>query len=279
METAKKIAIILKLVHIVCAVGLVILMAFILYRYIDFDGVRVVEHTLDSPHAMVKGLEPQIRWLPVKDKENGWQYWEVLIDPVYVTILPLRRYDSVKIKMVYKADDVPLVQIGGLVDASGWDFAWQGVQFSPIESRIWPCLQDEARGWWLCQKEPQYRSIENFLLAPPNAKILKFNFQLPEGFDRLPISDYTADMDVEEYDYLIADYTPPIVRDDGWYETELEFSFDALDANKDGFQFVLSAPGIHTRGQRVSVRSLVFTFEKEPMTITDVWQKIKDNIL
>ena len=263
--------------HALFAIGLLSIVVYVVYLDLDLDGVREIRHTLDSQHVMVKGPTPEVRVLENKGfvSEN---YWEIIIDPVYFHVFIPRQYDRVVVELEYMADAVPLIQLGGALGKTGWNFAWHCVQNTALDTIDWPCLRDEDRGWWLCQKNPQYRSIENFLLAPPRyAKIVNYNFALPEGFERLAIDGYNHETNLETYDYIIAKYTPPAIEGD-WKRSVAEFSFDELYQSPDGLQFALSAPGIDDRSQKVNIRSITFRYEKDPMTLRDVWRKFKEKL-
>lgn len=250
-----------------CIVG------YVVYLDLDLDGERILSHSVSSEHVMVTGPDPELRVLTTKGFV-GDQFWQVIIDPVYIHSFIPRQYDTVEVVLTYRADTVPLIQLGGAVGESGWNFAWHGVQNKALEEIEWPCLRDEEKQWWLCQRVPQYRSIENFLLAPPrSARVVNYNFPLQEGFDRLRIDGYNHETDLDNYDYFIAQYIPPSTSGD-WNIARAEFVFSELYQSPEGFEFVISAPGIDDRSQTVDVKSIDIIYKKDPMTINDVWQRV-----
>ena len=265
--------IIFKLLHGIFAIVLLIIVVAVVYIDLDIDGVRVIHHSLGESHIMVSGPSPELRVNNVRPFIQD-PYWGVYIDPVYFDLVLPRKYNTVDVVLKYKADGIPLIQLGAQTSRDGWNFAWNGVQNLPFEEIEWPCLHDVEREWWLCQKQENYSSIENFLLAPPaNSKILNYNFPLPEGFSRLKVTGYNHLIDLEEFDYLIAKYTSPTFGDDWMYSTA-SYSIDSLYQEGRKLHFVISAPGINDRGQIMQINSIEFILRKDPINKSNIGEKI-----
>ena len=265
--------IIFKLLHVVFAIALLGIVISVIYIDLDVDGTRVIEHSLGSEHVMVSGPNPELRVNNIKFFTKD-PYWDVYIDPVYFDMVLPRRYDSVDVVLEYQADGVPFIQFGAQTSEDGWNFAWNGVQNLLFENINWPCLRDKERAWWLCQKQANYSSIENFLLGPPkNAKIVNYNFPLPEGFSRLNVSGYNHLLDLEKFDYVIAKYSEPVSSGDWTYATSTYY-IDTLYKDGRKLKFVISAPGLNDRGQSIKIKSLKFILRKEPITWGNVGEKI-----
>lgn len=263
---------IITLLRIVLPLGLIVLVVFFIYKDLDVDGKRVVTHTPLDQHVLVTGPEPEIR-LANSGLLSASQYWSVIIDPVYFKIILPYAYTAVDVTVEYQAPGVPLVQLGGLSDAKGWNFTWQGMQNDLFEAIEWPCIHDQERNWWLCQEQESYASIDEFLLSPPRgAQILNYNFSLPEQFDRLSVSGYNTEIDYQDFDYLIADYQMPTTQGE-WSSQTLSYDIQELDTEQNTVQFALSAPGLDDRGQAVQVRAITFTLHKEPLTFSLFMQK------
>jgi len=265
----------LKFLHIALALGLTYLIIAVFYIDLDTDGVRIISHSLSSPNAMVFGPEPEQRFAEVQSLTSD-SYWNVYIDPIYFTLTLPRQYDFVDIILHYQADQVPFIQLGAQTSATGWNFAWQGVQNLNFENITWPCLHDEIRNWWLCQRDPNYSSIDNFLLAPPRySRILNYNFNLPDGFDNLNIADYNHLINLDDYDYVIAKYKSPNIELN-WIESVVTYNISDLYQPGRELKFVLSAPGINDRGQIIKIKSIDFVLHKSPETLDSIWRKLKN---
>lgn len=257
--------IIVRFLRVVLPLGLLVLVSYAVYADIDVDGVRVIRHTAEKLHLRVVGPYPETRIAGVF-KNAGDKYWEVAIDPVYFDVRLPRKYDTVEVELVYSADQVPLVQMGGLVNPKGWQFSWQGVQNKLLDGISWPCLVERDKGWFLCQKKKKYQSIDAFLSRPPSqGRILNFNFPLPDIFARAQTVAYHIGQDMDDFEYFIAQYVPPS-KQGRWMVKRLSFPTSELYRQGDKLQFALSAPGIDQRSQTIRIKEIRFTLYKEPIT-------------
>lgn len=267
----------IRILKILFPFGLAALVGFLLYQDLDVDGQRIIHHAISAPNSMVDGPGPDNRVSEVVE-DSKERYWSVLIDPVYWTVTLPRQYDQIDVAIEYKAPNVPLVQFGGLFDADKWNFTWQGMQVSALDSLEWPCIVDQERGWYFCQKNKLYESIDAFLLDPPRyTSILSFNFPLDERFSSNTIDQFNHELDVREYDYIVADYIPSAVTSE-WRTKHFSFPINSLDKQGNAVQFVLSAPGIDKRAEFVAIRSITFTLVKQPLTPQLLWQKVIQKI-
>lgn len=265
--------IVVRLCNALAAIGLIVLIGYLVYVDIDVDGKRVVQHGPLGNHILVDGPGPEQRVTDLTLHTDG-SYWTITIDPVYFQVILPYHYDSIDVAITYRAPGVPVVQLGSLASEKGWNFFWQGLQNEVLVNLDWDCLRDMERGWWLCQRDVAYSSIEDFLLAPPrNARIINYNFPLPEGFDRLDVMGFNHELDFEQFDYVIATFTEG-VTDGDWVRQELHFPIDSFDAESiSEVQFALSAPGLDSRGQTLDVKSIEFTLTKKPLTTEIVIEK------
>ncbi len=267
----------LKFLHVIFALGLVYLVVAVFYIDLDTDGVRIMSHSVNNQHAMISGPEPELRISEIRSFANK-PYWEMFIDPIYLNLTLPRQYDTVDVVIKYKAEGVPFIQIGAQTSETGWNFAWNGIQNLDFENIDWPCLRDEERNWWLCQRSQNYSSIENFLLGPPRyGRIVNYNFLLPDGFGKLNVVGYNHLVDLENFDYVIAKYEAPNTSGE-WTESVSTYSIDSLYQAGRDLRFVISSPGLNSRGQSIQIQSIDFVLHKYPETWASFKQKLKGKL-
>lgn len=267
----------LKILKISLPLGLVFLVGYLVVKDLNVDGERVVLHSAENQSLLVEGPNPDTRVAGIESDE-GDKFWVVTIDPVYWQLKLPRRYQTVGVEIIFQAQSVPIVQLGGLASQKGWNFYWQGMQNDIFERIDWPCLVDSDRSWYFCQRVKNYQSIDRFLLAPPGGRrILNYNFPLDENFAGLDVVGYNSEIDYHDFDYLIGIYKKPTPVG-GWLKQEFVFPVHSLYSEGGILQFALSAPGIDKRHEVVKIKQLKFTLTKEPITWKNFIPKVSESL-
>jgi hypothetical protein len=96
------------------------------------------------------------------------------------------------------------------------------------------------------------------------------NFSLVMDLDKIK--------DVEEYDYIFADY-PQAQLVDGWLvaETSVEVPYLYFNENKDKVvNFIFSLPGLPENNRVLKIKEMTIHFEKEPFTLDNFFPRIKN---
>lgn len=98
----------------------------------------------------------------------------------------------------------------------------------------------------------------------------KYAFSEQAFFDPDPVS-VTAFSDLEhsQVNYVIAKLAP-VEFENSWRVASGVFETSALALENGAYKFALSAPGLHDNLGQVSVHAVTVTFQKEPMTFTEM---------
>ncbi len=83
------------------------------------------------------------------------------------------------------------------------------------------------------------------------------------------------DTEVNEYDYIIAQYPAPRRLEDGLYEATATIAAPELSAYDGQYVFGISMPGLTERGRRLRVYDVTVTFERTPLTIGNVLSRFR----
>lgn len=109
----------------------------------------------------------------------------------------------------------------------------------------------------------------------------KFAFSEAMFFDPEPVR-FTDDIDLDAQgiDYVVAQYTPPVV-DGNWKRATVSFGLEDLKSQDGSVSFALSAPGIVDRGGEVKLHEIIVRFKKEPMSLwsKEFWKAVRDRLL
>ncbi len=79
-------------------------------------------------------------------------------------------------------------------------------------------------------------------------------------------------------DYVLARYPQPQTLGNGWFLAKAQFSVDEMIQKDGGYPFTISFPGLESSRGTVKLRSVRISFERDPITLAKVVQKIRDFI-
>ncbi|MFH0818670.1 MAG: hypothetical protein V1898_01615 [Patescibacteria group bacterium] len=84
-----------------------------------------------------------------------------------------------------------------------------------------------------------------------------------------------TDMNMDNYDYLIAkDYSAPTaVR--SWNAATQSFVLDTVPGDRKTLNFILSAPGITDINSQIIVKNIEIKFKKDPLNLKNLWPRLK----
>jgi len=89
------------------------------------------------------------------------------------------------------------------------------------------------------------------------------------------LSKITADTNLDESDYIIAEYSSPQVIDKNWRQAETKFDLTKAYLDKDlKVKFRLSAPGLFANQREIKVDKIEIKLYKDPLN----WEKIKSKL-
>ncbi len=95
-------------------------------------------------------------------------------------------------------------------------------------------------------------------------------------FDSIPNLEDLVSLD--GYSYIIANYTPTVTKGD-WLVASQKVSVPQLYYDDNLVRFIITMPGLPEEGRTLKVREVTVQFEKEPITIRNVFSKIKSRVI
>jgi hypothetical protein len=103
------------------------------------------------------------------------------------------------------------------------------------------------------------------------------NMFYPKPPNIIPIEPNT---DVNEVDYIIAkNYKKPELLKNDWNQAQAEFDLKDLYIDEDSkIKFLLSAPGLRDDGGEIKISKIKVILEKDPITIGNIFSKLKNFI-
>ena len=130
---------------------------------------------------------------------------------------------------------------------------------------------------WQTPRSRQFTEV----IVPTNDVLLQadhyFSASEDSWFDpQFGFRELTSSTDASVLDYIIAkSYTEPGSQRN-WVLTSTEFDLTQVAAeDPTQLQFIVSAPGLADASRDIKVRRITVTAQKEPVTLSNVWQRLK----
>lgn len=164
----------------------IIVFSWLVYKDLVISGILEAEYDFSHPSPFISVLRPQGRLSEIMIDDQGNAYQKIVDQPVYFDVRLPRRFDTATVRLRYKNSDQRVFEIGAMVDKRLWQF-----DLKPVENKIIDYLFYDKFRWSsirsgdtiLFQKDPQYRTVEDFLNnLPPTDKIAVYHYKLPYTF-------------------------------------------------------------------------------------------------
>ncbi len=104
----------------------------------------------------------------------------------------------------------------------------------------------------------------------------KVAFRADQFFNPDPVNlSWNTDLDALGVNFVLADYTSP-PTEEGIVHAQATFDLQEVMTKDGEVKLVLSAPGIRSLQQQLTLRDLQLTFERPQMSGADIWNKLRE---
>lgn len=148
---------------------LILVVAWLLYMGVVPFGKISYVYDFTKENYFIRKLAPESRVLPVK---NGSQI--IIEDPIYFIARTSRTFDKAVVTLKYKSKtDLPLVQLGVLMDKSAWNYELKPIENKTLDGYLAPRTEGD---WKVAEAEfdlkRAYREFYkySFLISVPGLK-------------------------------------------------------------------------------------------------------------
>src|SRR3990167_4076109 len=110
-----------------------------------------------------------------------------------------------------------------------------------------PCLGGGEAAWKcqrydrviFCQKQEHYANLSALLAQPPSEPVLAYHYALPADVRHDVMNVNT---NINQYNYLVATYTPPEPLENGWYQASVTYDWSDFELYINEISFLISSP-------------------------------------
>lgn len=260
----------MKETRIILWLGAVLFLAWLFYQNLVPTGVLVLQNKKGDPASLISDLHPEKRVIETNGRNQTFY-----VDPVYFDAKVPREFKKVKVNLTWQNKAQPILELGANKARNTFGFELRALQNKIIDNLIqpppnpllstgggtqsWVC--NENQGLIFCQKNKKYNSFEVYL-KNPGGKLLVYRYK-PAGDFKYDVMN--VESDINKYDYLISNYTPPQSLGDNWYSREVEYNWSDFDVYINEISFLLSAPKLNQGHGDITVGDIKVTLEREPL--------------
>ena len=252
------------------ALASVVLLAWLFWQNLVPSGVLVLEHKKGDANSPITDLHPKKRVVDLPEDKESQRFY---LEPVYFDARAPRVFDRVKVNIIWQNQNQPILELGARQSRDAFAFVLKPLQNKIIDNLNWQCSRyDEIV---FCQKQSKYQNLSQFFNTPPNEEVVTYNYSLPENIKSQNLSSL---IDLADYNYLVANYEPPIDLGGGRYQREIEFSWRDFALYINEISFVISAPQLNKLGGQIVVDGIQVELERDPLDWQGFVDYIKDQL-
>lgn len=211
-----------RLVLIALAAGLFV---FLGMKAFAPTGVLTIEAKMGEPSPFFSRFLPDTRTDEIYHDADGRAFVPVVGDPAYLTLEPPSDFDKVEIELVYKNQNLPVVELGMLTNEAA-----DAYQLKPLQSRLldeldWPSVRQGDVV--LYDRRGDYATLADFLVDPPPLeKIASYHYRFDRPFS---ISNHAPNSELRTLDVTLRgehELLTYVGRE------RLNFTFEYMDMNR-----------------------------------------------
>lgn len=180
----------LRLLWAVLGAGLV---CWVTARNLPADGRLIIRARAGQPSGFAGGLTPTDRARVVG--EPGAFLTEVVSEPAYFHLARPRLYPKVKVRLRFRNEGQPLIELGGRTSLRAWDFALKPLDAPMLDGLGWPARQDGP--YRLYERKATPRSAAE-VLDSPDARVGVYHADPVRWGLRLPAPKTSKPVEVKE---------------------------------------------------------------------------------
>lgn len=262
------------------------LLLWLFYQNLVPTGVLVLHYKKGSPASLISDLHPAKRVIETMD-DNQTFY----IDPIYFDVKVPRQFDKIIVDIAWQNQAQPILELGARKVRGEFGFVLEPLQNKIIDNinldtrapHPNPLPKGEGTNPWSCQREAEvlfcqkvkkYNNLESFL-ANPVGKLSTYHYKpsVEIKYDAMNV-----ETDINKYDYLIANYTPPRALGNDWYQREVEYDWKDFDVYINEISFLLSAPQLNLGHGQITAGDITVTLRRPPLDWPGFVEYIKNQL-
>lgn len=234
---------------------------------------------IDSFFAASDNTNPQEKRVTLTNLSGG--LYKIILDVsdnVIVTKIKSKQHLLVAKDKIFLADNNSAITIFSNIDEAtlktdyGKDLQTVMINNEPMKINIistffpWQPAQYTAGS----VKEINAQNGNLVILGKGYFALTEQSFFDPDyGFDQM-----RNNMDIEQYDYIIAaNYQSP-VSETGWKSQTVNFDLNGVPGDRKTLNFIISAPGLENAKDDITVKGIDINLQREPLTLNALIKKI-----
>ncbi len=257
----------MKETRIILWLAAALFLGWLFYQNLVPTGILVLQHEPGSPASLISDLHPEKRI--IESPDNNQTFY---VDPVYFDAKVPREFKKVKVSLAWQNKAQPVLELGANKTRGTFGFELRALQNKIIDNLQWPCQR--AGETLFCQKNKKYNNLESYLVNPVG-KLLVYRYK---PIVEIKYDAMNVETDVNKYDYLIANYTPPQPLGNDWYQREVEYDWKDFDVYINEISFLLSAPQLNQGHGDITIGDIKVTLERESLDWPGFVEYVKNQL-
>jgi len=234
------------------------------------SGELDLSYRAGDPASPVSEFHPEQRLIDLPEDGDAQRLY---IDPVYFDVKVPREFDTVTATLRWRNESQPIIELGARSVRGAWGFVMKPLQNKIIDGLQWPCTRYDRV--LFCQKEVRYANLTSFFSNPPESGVVSYHYVLPETITNDVMNVNT---DVNDYDFLIATYVPPVDLGDGLYEQPVTYDWRQFALHINEISFILSAPQLNQGHGQIVVEDVSVLLHRDPLDWDGFWSYVKNQL-
>lgn len=231
------------------------LLGWLFFQNLVPSGEFVLEYKKGSAISPISDIHPEKRVIDLDDNNQSF-----FIDPVYFDAKVPREFNHVTVTMAFQNQSQPILELGARKLRGSWGFVMKPLQNKIIDGVNWPCQRYD--GVVFCQKQERYANLSALLAQPPSEPVLAYNYALPANVKHDVMNVNT---DINQYNYLVATYTPPESFGDGWYQASVTYDWSDFELYINEISFLISAPELNKGHGQIVLADISIRLLRDPL--------------
>lgn len=248
--------------------GSVLLLGWLFFQNLVPTGEFVLKYKKGSAISPISDIHPEKRVIDLDDENQSF-----FIDPVYFDAKVPREFDAVTVNLAWQNQSQPILELGSRKLRGSWGFVMKPLQNKIIDQLDWPCQRYD--GVIFCQRAERYANLSSLLAQPPQEKVLSYNYTLPASVNHDVMNVNT---NINQYNYLVATYTPPESLGNDWYRASVPFSWNDFELYINEISFLVSAPELNKGHGQIVIGDISILLKRDPLDWDGFIEYVKNQL-
>ena len=204
---------------------LVLLFLFLADTNLAIDGTLEIRKAVNKTSPYVSRLLPDERTGELyRDSEGVWRE-PVIADPTYFTLTAPRNFERVDLELVFDPEDIPVVEVGLLMNADSEQYHLKPVYHRLLEELDWPQVREGDVV--LYDRLGRYETLADFLVDPPPlSEIASYHYAFNRPY---VLPGYVPSRQEQKIDVSLRGTHEFLTYIE---DEELRFAFEYMDMNR-----------------------------------------------